>query len=129
MERSNTSGVAFGVQEWLRDNDPAAINHVQVPRLYNEKGVAGRLYELCFESLRLFCRKEGRLSLRGEGGKASLMRLRNELEKLYLWGEAFQDGKLDRALKMDEESKSSVLQLLVDVGDLLIQGKISLKPW
>ncbi len=77
---------------------------------------------LCFESLRLFCRNEIGLSFRGVVSNADFRKLKDELEKLFLWGEAFKDGKLDRALEMDDESRISVLQLLIDIGEVIVNG-------
>lgn len=125
MKSSIVSDKAVKVQDWLKGSDLAVKVYQQIFGGCNEEGVASRLYRLCFESLRLLCRNGLSSSLSGAVGSASLRKLRNELENLYLWGEAFKDGKLDRALESDEESKICVLQLLVDIGDLLFNGQFS----
>ena len=50
--------------------------------------------------------------------------LKDELGKLYLWGQAFGDDKLDRALEYSDEVRGNVLESLGDIGRLLLRGII-----
>ena len=83
-------------------------------------GIAARLYSLCLHVLRQVCRQDERGSSSGN----STSMLNEELGKLYLWGQAFGDGKLDRALEYSDEVRSSVLESLADIGRLLLRGMI-----
>lgn len=56
------------------------------------------------------------------GSPQSLL-LREELTKLYLWGESFGPGELDIALEYSDDTRYSVLDTLGDVGRLLLRGK------
>ena len=49
--------------------------------------------------------------------------LKEELDKLYMWGESFGPGELDKALNESEELRDNVLDLLVNLGELVICGK------
>lgn len=85
----------------------------------DDQGIAARLYSLCLRVLRQMCRQEQYQSSSGN----SISMLKEELGKLYLWGEAFRDGKLDRALEYSDEVRSNVLESLGDIGRLLLRGK------
>ncbi len=47
------------------------------------------------------------------------------LGRLYLWGETFQLGTLDKALDNAEELKLTIIELLLDLGKLLTRCKSS----
>ena len=50
-------------------------------------------------------------------------RLKGEAETLSLWGEPFENGKLDKALDKSEELKEMVLLLDFDAGQILTNSK------
>ncbi len=50
--------------------------------------------------------------------------LKEEFGKLYLWGEAFRNGKLDRALQYSDDVLVNVLDSLGDIGELLLHGMV-----
>ena len=54
--------------------------------------------------------------------------LEEELEKLYLWGESFENGDLDRALEQSEDLRDIVLELLSAIGDTIIQSLTLQRP-
>ena len=86
----------------------------------NDLGLAARLYSLCLRVLRQICRQEQYNS----SSRNSISKPKEELGKLYLWGQAFRDGKLDRALEYSDEVRGNVLELLGHIGRLLLRGKI-----
>lgn len=45
------------------------------------------------------------------------------LERLYIWGEGFSDGNLNRALEESDEIRDNVLELLLGIGETLVRGK------
>lgn len=107
-------------REWLRTRARASLNAKE--GLNNsdpeEQGFASRLYSLCLLLLRQLCRRKESGQLPG----ASVSSLKEELDKLYLWGEAFGDGELDRALEYSGDVRVNVLDSLRDIGKLLLRG-------
>ena len=101
-------------QAWLNAHSYTSTN------TKNDLGIAARLYSLCLHVLRQVCRQGERGSSSGNG----TYMLKEELGKLYLWGQAFGDGKLDRALEYSDEVRGNVLESLGDIGRLLLRGKI-----
>ena len=101
-------------QAWLHANPYISAN------TKDDLGIAARLYSLCLHVLRQLCRQGERGSSCGNGTSM----LKEELGKLYLWGQAFEDGKLDRALEYSDKVRSNVLESLGDIGGLLLRGKI-----
>lgn len=85
---------------------------------YNQ-GLATRLYLLSREGLQRLCRQIKDSSPL----KLSLSTLKEELGKLYLWGEAFENGKLDKALELSEDLRDIVLELLCAIGDTITRGR------
>ena len=109
-------------QEWL-DNHPHAssgLNGTLCDNDHDDQGVATRLYSLCLRLLRFLCRHKQNISSRRN--RVSL--LKEELGRLYLWGEAFEDGKLDRALEYSDDVRDNVLDSLRDVGKILLRGTV-----
>ena len=86
----------------------------------NDLGIAARLYSLCLHVLRQVCRQ----GKRGSSSENGTSMLKDELGKLYLWGQAFGDDKLDRALEYSDEVRGNVLESLGDIGRLLLRGII-----
>ena len=78
-----------------------------------EQDFAARLYSVCLHLLRVLCRKRPTVSA-----------LKEELGKLYLWGEAFKNGKLDQALQYSDDVLVNVLDSLGEIGELLLTGMV-----
>ena len=124
------SGQEYYIQEWLdaQSSTPIALDEVgSAPadvepdsQEYDQGlGLATRLYQLGRQGLQQLCRQDRcvpRLS-------SSQSALREELGRLYLWGEAFEDGKLDKALEQSEDLRDTVLEFLCAIGDSIIRGK------
>ena len=124
-----TSGRADYIQEWLdaESSTPTSLDKefgftaadVEPDRQEYSQALATRLYQLGRQGLQQLCRQEGsipRLNL-------SQSALKEELGRLYLWGEAFENGKLDKALEQSEDLRDTVLEFLSAIGDSIIRGK------
>lgn len=84
-----------------------------------DEGFTARLYGLCLSALRLLYRRKYDY----HSPELQVHKLKEELEKLYLWGEHFEAGELDRALDQSEDLKENVLELLSGIGKLILRGK------
>lgn len=85
----------------------------------DDQGFAARLYHLCLRALQgFYIQERGKLTSRSHSTG-----LRECLGRLYLWGESFGNGKLDRALEESDELRECVLERLSHIGRLLLRGK------
>jgi hypothetical protein len=101
------------------DNTRSLTNHGASARDENVQGFAARLYQLCLHALqKIYIREREK---RKFGSQAT--GLRDCLGRLYLWGESFERGELDRALEESDEVRESVLERLGHIGKLLLRGK------
>lgn len=85
----------------------------------DEQGFAARLHQLCLRALQDFNSQERD---KHSSGSCSVV-LRECLGRLYLWGEPFGVGELDRALEQSDELKDNVLERLSHIGKLVLRGK------
>lgn len=99
-------------QEWVESHKSLALDEATVGA---DCGLASRLYLLCQSTLRQFY-LAGRHTLSREERAC----LREELGKFYLWGEAFAEGQLDKALEYSEDVQREVLDSLGSVGTTLV---------
>ena len=84
----------------------------------DEQGFVGRLYGLCLRKLQTFHRQQRDIS------KSRSNVLRECLGRLYLWGEPFGSGDLDKALGQSDELRENVLERLGRIGKLLLRSKL-----
>ena len=84
----------------------------------DEHGVVGRLYGLCLRELQAFHRQQRDIS----GSRSNV--LRECLGRLYLWGEPFGSGDLDKTLGQSVELRNNVLERLGHIGKLLSRSKL-----
>ncbi len=85
----------------------------------HNQGPATQLHLLSLLGLQHLCRRRQSASW----PDSKLSRLKEELGNLYLWGEAFENGKLDKALERNEGLRDTVLELLCAIGNTIIRGK------
>ena len=113
------------MQQWLDSNESTSIDFAGTGAgergIDREEGFASRFYSTCLRELQRLCRQEQKGY--AHGSRSYL--LKEELDKLYMWGESFVPGELDKALDESEELRDNVLDLLVNLGELLICGKTS----
>lgn len=85
----------------------------------DDQGFAARLYRLCLHALRrVYIQERGKHTFGSPSNG-----LRECLGRLYLWGEYFGKGELDKALEESDDLKESVLERLGHIGKLLLRGK------
>lgn len=112
-------------QQWLDSNESTSVDFAGTCAgkrgIDREEGFASRFYSTCLREFQRLCRKEQK----GHAHGSRSYLLKEELDKLYMWGESFGPGELDTALDESEELRDNVLDLLVNFADLLICGKVS----
>lgn len=110
------------MQDWLyaQPNVSPEPDETSSDNNDNDQGFAARLYSLCLRLLRYLCQQEQIDSPK----RSRVSGLKEELGRLYLWGEAFGNGKLDRALEYSDDVRGSVLESLMDIAKLLLRGTI-----
>ena len=113
------------MQQWLDTHGSTSVDFARTRAgeraLESEEGFASRFYSTCLEELRHLCRQQQKAY--APAPRSYL--LKEELGKLYLWGERFAPGELDKALGVSEEVRDNVLELLVNLGELVLYGKAS----
>lgn len=110
------------MQDWLYGQSYASPEPKETSSDNNDshQGFAARLYSLCLRLLRYLCQQDQNDSSK----RHRVSSLKEELGKLYLWGEAFGNGKLDRALEYSDDVRGNVLESLRDIAKLLLRGII-----
>ena len=104
---------------WLDTHASGPIANDAPPlKAEDEQGFVGRLYGLCLRELQGFHRQQRDIS------KSRSNVLRECLGRLYLWGEPFGSGDLDKALGQCDELRDNVLERLVYIGKLLLRSKL-----
>ena len=107
------------MQQWLDSNESTSVDFAGTGAgergIDREDGFASRFYCTCLRDFQRLCHY-------AHGSRSFL--LKEELDKLYMWGESFGPGDLDKALEESEELRDNVLDLLVNLGELLICGKV-----
>ena len=126
-----TSGRADYIQEWLdaESSTPIALDEefgftaadVEPDHDKYNQGLATRLYQLGRQGLQQLCRQNKNIPRLDSSQSA----LREELGRLYLWGEAFENRHLDKALEQSEDLRDTVLEFLCAIGDSVTRGKCS----
>ena len=111
------------MQQWLDTNGSSYVDFTRTCTgergIDREEGFVSQFYSTCLEAFQQMCRQEQQKY--APGARSYL--LEEELGKLYLWGETFGPGELDKALFESEEIRDNVLDLLVNLGELVIRGK------
>ena len=118
-EQAGNVGHMHYVHQWLKSN-PTAWDDSDLPPDQEDGGLATKLYSACLEMLQSLCQP----SSAQESLQAHTHVFREELGKLFLWGESFRSGELDRALAFAEGLQELVLKKFMEIGRLLL-GKNS----
>lgn len=116
---SSANGLRDWTQEWL-DSHPHSSSGPSETLDNNDdenQDFATRLYTLCLRLLLFLCQREQSIPSK----RYHVASLKEELGKLYLWGEAFSSGKLDRALEYSDDVRCNVLDSLGDIGKILLR--------
>ena len=85
-------------------------------------GLATRFHKACLRVFKLFLQHLPVLStFRMDADQTASAK--EELGRLYLWGESFGDGCLDKALEQSDEIRDNVFELFRGIGGTLLRGK------
>ena len=119
---SSATGQKNRTQEWLDNHSYSSSYPSEFPddEDAQEQDLATRLYSLCLRLLLFLCQQEHTIPSKSY----EVPKLKEELGKLYLWGEAFRHGKLDRALEYSDDVRGNVLDSLGNIGKTLLHGTI-----
>jgi hypothetical protein len=104
------------LEQWLRSTscDDSFSHHDLAP----DSGFAAALYQVCL--LQLSRLVDSLASLPKPGHKRSFKEVR---WRLVVFGDGFEDGKLESCINFDNELRDIVLGILYDIGKILIQGE------
>ncbi|KAL6720532.1 hypothetical protein ACLMJK_002456 [Lecanora helva] len=100
--------------QWLKDHSFGTKNYEEAPN--EDEGnqcLAARLYHFCLRSLQYVYRRER------SHGRRDPKCFEDCLGRFYLWGESFEHGELEEALQQSDDLRNSVLEQLIQVGELL----------
>lgn len=112
------------LQDWLHSNSSnvVATNGHPAPGEDND-GIAAQLYTMCQHLLKDICTQNQNSS----PDRLQTPLLKEELTKLYLWGQDYGNGELDAGLEYSDDTHCIVLAALKDIAQLLLRGKTSIK--
>ncbi len=106
------------VVQWLDSRASVCSASDSLPADLEEEGFATRLYHACLHVLTRTCQK----GYSDDHDGSHLFEMKEALGKLYLWGANLKSGDLDAALDPFEDLRSNVLELLGDIGRLVLRG-------
>ena len=108
-------------QQWVDASSSACASLDEPPVIPEalDQGFATQLYRSCLHVFRHLCNEaKDHVSQR-----LRLSSLKDELAKLYLWGEDFGGAELDDVLEHSEDVRKVVLELLGDIGRTLLRER------
>lgn len=112
------------LQEWLKGNaenvTTSGGREVPTGKCLDVDSFAFRLYTHCLRVIQRFCRRCLDQDADSPLSNTDLQSLKEEVEKLFLWGESFGNGKLGKALNLSEDLRDNVVEILGDVGKLVV---------
>ncbi|KAL8712536.1 MAG: hypothetical protein Q9225_006934, partial [Loekoesia sp. 1 TL-2023] len=111
------------IQEWLDSHPTVPSSFCDQPSdsINGEERFGSRIYSLCLQLLKFLSRQKPCKPQ----GEALTLDLKEEIGRFYLWGEAFGNGELDRALDYSDDVRKSVLRSL---GDIVTHPFLETKP-
>lgn len=95
--------------------------------LRGEAGTAGQLFKSCVDLFWLLIQRINPIEDIEQEQKSAL---RDELGRLYFWGEGFhpENGTLDEILRLSASLRDQTISLLMDVGSTLCSRKTGNAP-
>ena len=136
-------------QEWIDETVDVGVEQEIIEldlerKFKHEQGLTTRLYDACLQTFKELCLENAKPSPASKdldsedkcstGSDLSSNELRmkrnlkNQMARLFLWGEGFSDGRLDKALDLSDELKCLVLQLLCDLSLELQKSRFFVFP-
>ena len=107
----------FCLQRWLDDPETLFTTEVDI-------GFPQEFYTACISFFKSNYKKFTKTVK--EDDNYRLNDLKEPLVRLHLWGLGFVDGKLATALDQSDELRDTVLELLSDLSQLLMNSKLNL---
>src|ERR1700722_17191658 len=109
--------------KWLDRHQKAAVLRNTSMNLDHEVGFASIVYQTC---LQLFGEMWKSFNKDRNRPRAWQAKTRENLSRLVLWGDLFDQGRLDACLDRSTEIRDCVLEGFHDIGKTLIEGAIPL---
>jgi hypothetical protein len=104
------------VNDWIEDQQQSSTS--DGCKVNPDVGFASNLFEACLQ----FFKELSKCYRDSEHDRAHQNRLRDELAKLILWSDWFEDGKLEYCLQKSQELHDSVVETLHGIGQTLYKG-------
>ena len=111
--------------QWINDSFTIPSPREALSTDIDEDGFATRFHKTCIRVLKLVTESIPGGALFGKND-ARAASMKEELGRLYLWGESFESQDLDEALDQSDEVRDNVLELFCDIGESLINGNIDI---
>ena len=114
------TGLLARIQQWLgAESSSSEVPDETIIDYKPEQGLAARLHLLCLQALQYLYKRERDYTRPGSQAE----NLKKEVGRLYLWGESFEAGDLDKALEQSDGLRDIILGLLSTLGGTLVRGK------
>lgn len=117
LSQSENHGMDKATIEWLHTG--ASTSPSSLDQSFEHDGIATQLHA---QSIDIF-RRIYRIKRHTCPSDKSFSKVKEELGKFYLWGNAFADGELDRALESSDDVRFEVLDSLSAIARLLLRGE------
>ncbi len=116
MATADVNSTKAFVREWIDGNTTWSTNRSG----NDDVGFAGLLYDSCLDLFKELYTESCRSSFLS---KDEQQQLKEELGRLFLWGDAFGDGKLDRILVQSSDLRNTILEFISGIGKVLTGSK------
>ncbi|KAI9810424.1 MAG: hypothetical protein M1832_001351, partial [Thelocarpon impressellum] len=115
MKSSPDQQDALALKQWIAEGGSSVSASADVTN--HAVGFAETLYQACLE---LFAQlwREILATPRWPADRPKDV-LKQSLGRLYLWGEGFEQGRLDKCLEHSDDLRDDVLDLLTEIGTAL----------
>lgn len=121
LSGSATDGTAY-VNEWINRTATREKSEPVIPIISDaDDCLAAHLYASCVQFLQGLYFQALDSGVSHSGVKPWV--IREELGRLYLWGEGFGSGRLTKILEDANELRENILEILAGIGLLLIRSK------
>ena len=125
LESKKAMGDKAYVHEWIYNTSTA--QEAQPELIVSEDAddcLAARLYASCVQVLRGICSQASDPGVPYSAIKPWI--LRNELGRLYLFGDSFRNGRLNRILEDANELSENIVEILAGIGILLVRSECNI---
>ena len=124
-EITGVSGDSSHSREWITKTHKSSRHRKARPTEVDNHELATQFHKACLRVFKLFLHYLPVLSTFRINADQTA-NAKEELGRLYLWGESFGNGGLEKALEQSDEIRDNVLKLLRGIGGTLLRGNIHL---